>query len=226
MKNKKIISLLTIFFCITTISSCINNSIRENDVAPQSTPVSEQKTSSEAKNIIETKTFQKEDYIIKFEHCYSSEETSKEYAVITVSKNNTLIWSYETEKMTVTELDRVEFIESPKDKIYINVGGNIIALDLETGEQLWKNNNSSGASTCSVIDENDTLYIMGYYGPHLHVIDNNGNTIKMIESFDDNLYWPYEAKLSDDILTIKYASDDNASIEVDLNDYSYKINNH
>ena len=49
--------------------------------------------------------------------------------------------------------------------------------------------------SCWDFDEDGTLYISGFFGPDLFVVDKNGTTVTRIEMFSGDYYWP--SKLED-----------------------------
>ena len=118
----------------------------------------------------------------------------KEKAVITgydVEGNE--LWVYETEEDYMTELDRVSDIITTNDEYIFVAFGDVIALDLETGKEKWVNHDFKGASpSWSMNYEGDTLFLCGYYGPALFVMDFNGNTINRIQCEDEEYFWPYQ----------------------------------
>ena len=76
------------------------------------------------------------------------------------------------------------------DRFYYSEGGKIVSLALNDGSVMWENNEFGGASICSTIDNNGTIYVCGYYGPSFFAVDKDGATLAKIDSFGDEYYWP------------------------------------
>ena len=54
---------------------------------------------------------------------------------------------------------------------------------------MWENNEFGGASICSTIDNNGTIYMSGYYGPSFFAVDKDGATlVKIDEMYKEKLY--------------------------------------
>lgn len=123
----------------------------------------------------------------------------KEFAVITgMDRDGNAVWAYETDGYEMTELTRIEEIALGETAYYFNEGGTITALDRETGDVLWRNDEFGGASIHSVVADNGTLYLCGYYGPDFFAVDKNGTTLKQIASFDDDYFWADDIALESD----------------------------
>lgn len=123
-------------------------------------------------------------------------ENGRECAdVIGLDRQNQQVWKYEARSShAMTELEAVQEIGTVGDSYYLNEDGIIVALAVKDGQVRWKNADFGGASVSFDIDEQGTLYLCGYYGPDLCVIDRLGNTIARIESFSPELQWPYEVR--------------------------------
>lgn len=156
-------------------------------------------------------------------------ENENEYSVIYTKKDkdNNTIWAYETQKVHNTELNTVEFLSIVGNNIYINESGIITALDIKTGKMIWQNTEYKGASSSFCVDENNNLYISGYYEPFLHIIDENGKTIKRIDPFDDNFKGPGDIYLRNNNELVINCSINAEEIRavVNLKDYSITYEN-
>ena len=128
-----------------------------------------------------------------FDVIYNNEGAS-EYAVITAyDMKGRTCWTYKTDEDYLTELERLQEIVMT-DKLYIFAAfGDIIALNNSDGSVAWVNHDFKGASLNWTMDyEGETLYMCGYYGPDLFVMDFDGNTLNKISSKDDECFWPYK----------------------------------
>ena len=148
--------------------------------------------------------------MVDFQTVLNAEE-AKQKAVITgydVAGNR--LWEYETKEDYITELDSLsEIITTDSEYIFVAFG-DVIALDLATGKELWVNSDFSGASPFWTMNyEGTLLYITGYYGPALFVMDFDGNTINRINCEDDEYFWPSE---------VTFVSDDQVDVYFDSNE--------
>ena len=76
-----------------------------------------------------------------------------------------------------TELEQISEIGIYDDRFYYSEGGKIVSLALNDGSVMWENNEFGGASICSTIDNNGTIYVSGYYGPSFFAVDKDGATL-------------------------------------------------
>lgn len=85
---------------------------------------------------------------------------------------------------------------------YFNESGTIIALDPDSGNVIWKNDEFGGASICFAFAENGDIFVAGFYGPDLCWIDRDGKTVRRTESIDDRYYWPSNIRIRTDYVEI------------------------
>lgn len=137
-------------------------------------------------------------------------QNGMEYAVVTRrEKENKVLWSYTTDSYEIAQCSRVSKIGQKNGYFYIVEDGAVTALDELTGEIAWKNEEFAGAGTenAQIFDENGTLYISGYMGPDLFIVDKEGKTQYRKDSFEQG-YWPFEMELNDEnILRIHFEND-------------------
>ncbi len=120
-----------------------------------------------------------------------------EYAIVTATdKRGNLLWEYETPAVMGTELSRMEEIGRKGNGYFFNEGGTVTALEITTGEVLWRNEDFAGASISAAMDD-DTIYLSGHYGPDFFAVSMTGETLARIESFDADYYWPGALELRD-----------------------------
>ena len=140
---------------------------------------------STADDLAETTT----DYSVTFRRILSSTDHA-EYAEITAyGSNGQQQWHYTTPSYPLADLTRLEEIGQFGSLYLYNESGTIVALDVYTGEVLWKNTEFGGASIAAVSDEK-AVYLCGYYGPCLFAVSYAGDTIKRIEAINDTYKWP------------------------------------
>ncbi len=150
------------------------------------------------------------------------EDTGEEYGILRATGSQGTFWSYETIKCELGECSQIEELGSPDGMVYLNEGGTIVALETATGNILWANTDYQGGGTICNVDEKGYVYLASHDGPALMIIDSNGNTVHRADSYGD-YFWPYCIILDENKLTIGFDSEENASVTVNLTDYSYTI---
>ena len=190
LKSLTITAILAITLILLT--GCdINISINEN------------KTQTEAKQSIENEKQGKsktekpsvEEITSEIQH----EEDTKHYMIITaLDKNKNIVWKYETAKDYVAQYDTIELFGENNNIVYLNELGTIIALEKETGNVLWKNDEYKGVGSYYVFDEDGYLYLTSTTSPRLFVVSPEGKTVNKISLLEDqDLIWPSEIKITD-----------------------------
>lgn len=132
---------------------------------------------------------------VEFVRCY--DDAAHEYAVVTATGEDGVLWTFTTDLYDMTELDRTSDIGAWNDRYYLSAGGTILALDLESGKILWANDGFGGCPAgddASIIGEDGTIYICGYYGPNLFIVDSEGETKYQLSDEGDH-YWAYKLEL-------------------------------
>ncbi len=163
-----------------------------------------------------------EEFAYSFELKYD-EATYQQYATVVCHGDKGSYWEYETDKYEVGQSSNLEVVEATPYCLYINEGGTLTALNIADGKVLWQNSDYQGSGSIGAFDERDNLYVTAYEGPALMIIDPNGNTLCKVGQFAD-YFWPYDMYIEDDMLTIHFDSEDNATVTMDINDYSYSVN--
>ncbi len=124
---------------------------------------------------------------VQFDHQTTQTE---EYALINgISSNEEVLWTKTTEHYDLAQLDRVCDIGVWNDVYCYVEGGTVIALNISDGSEVWRNSDFNGASISSYIAD-DMLFLCGFFGPDVMVIDHNGNTINKMTDIDTTLSWP------------------------------------
>lgn len=265
MKNKKLkIIALAGVTVITAImlTGCGSNDVKTYDKEQMNVSISEitgtNNTLEELNKVTEENNITNENAVSKNEVSNSDKPSTNgkvvnvqlqtgtlnydEYAILhAYDEKGNEVWKYTTEFYAMTELERIQLLEDSyaddAEHVYIVEGGTIVKINKQTGDVIWKNSDFGGASVTYTFDEEDNLYIAGYYGPNLCVINKDGKTIKKLENFpDEDYYWPTEMWFVSDSskLMIKFEgnpknieNDDNktyeAIVEVNTSDYYYKV---
>ena len=152
------------------------------------------------------------------------EDDSNERGEITgISNEGSSVWKYITADYSRTELDRINDIGVFEGRYYFVEGGIVKALDLKDGSTIWSNEEFGGCAYGSAFKDDGTLFICGYYGPDLFVVDKDGKTLKKIDSFHKDYMWPHKLEILGDQLAITYSGTPSGTEEIlyiDLSDYS------
>lgn len=123
------------------------------------------------------------------------------------------LWEYVTEAVPCTELIQIQSIGAGKDGWLMACGGEVRCIS--DGAVVWCNDDFGGAGAAWAQADDGTLYISGYYGPDLMVIDSGGKTLGRWEKFDSETYWPAYVDLTEDgMVDITFYSD-NSVLRVD-----------
>lgn len=140
---------------------------------------------------------------ISIEESWADESTYIAYSTVTAyEENGNAVWSYRTDEYTMAELTAVYEIGIRDDTYYFVDCGNVTALNLYNGNLIWKN--SDGVGSGGAVMGDDAIYLCGYYGPDFSVISYNGETVKQIDTFYDELFWAYKVELPGDGTALVY----------------------
>lgn len=142
---------------------------------------------------------------IRFQREYGDD---KEYAVITaLDADGETVWQQQTQQYDVAQLDSVTEIGLWNDRFYYVEGGKIVALDRESGEKLWENKEfqgrPAGKDACLIL-EDGTIVATGYFGPDLTVVDKDGELLAYLDTYDTNIFWPYDVVMDDGVIVITF----------------------
>lgn len=161
------------------------------------------------------------DIRVQFEHVY---EESTEFAVITaVDRSGAVIWTYYSGKYNAAQLMRVSEIGIYGERYYFCEDSSVAAVDIYTGNIIWRSDKICGSPSAHLWDSNGTLYLCGGLGPDLVMISTEGEVLGYVNSFYEKAYWPYGIKLCEyDRLEIAYGggSDEflaGGVLQIDLN---------
>ena len=165
--------------------------------------------------------------LVSFNYAVETVDTPLEFArILAFGQDDSLLWEYTTQKMEITELERVSPIGLVDDGYFFISGGSVVCLDAWTGQERWTNSDFGGAQPAFAIGDG-IIYLSGYYGPDLFAVSTNGETVKKIDSLDDNYFWPCELELSGNILTVTMSGGPEGTLEtghpiqINLTTWSY-----
>lgn len=143
----------------------------------------------------------------------TSYANNMEYAVLTATDlSGTVRWTYTSDYYPAAQLSHFALVMNDHGGIYLVEDGAIKAFDFYTGNVKWTNPDFKGspAKGCYAFSSSDKLYIAGYLGPDLFVVDKDGSTICRVDELLPGSYWPvsmtFEGGASDN-MTIHYESD-------------------
>lgn len=130
----------------------------------------------------------------------------KELAVLTgLDPDGNTVWSWGTEHYEIAQLESVSNIGQWNDRYYYVEGGSVVAVDIASGEILWRNSDFGGSPAgldASLIDEDGTVYLCGFFGPDFFAVDAQGNTLKQIDSFGEDYFWAYKLTKEGSLITV------------------------
>jgi outer membrane protein assembly factor BamB len=139
--------------------------------------------------------------------------------VYALNESGEKVWEKAWEKLKLTELDVMSGIAETNDGvIYVEVYGDLYAIDKNTGNELW-GQVAVGATQTPVVDKDGTIYCIGYYGPFITAISPEGST-KWTRNYQE-IYWPYEIYLSDSKIYVRYESSEEDGLAIFLKDGTF-----
>ena len=142
-----------------------------------------------------------------------------EYGIVRAYENGNVIWEFATPSSPLTELQGISDIYQNNNTAYIAVADTLYAIDVNTGKTKWAVD-GVGASNRLTFDKSGNIYISGYYGPNIVVIDSNGNVLYRDDS--SNYYWVYDLEINSNTLYIYYESDFNGVKTLDISQFEKK----
>ncbi len=134
-------------------------------------------------------------------------------------KDGAFLWSYTTETASINpEVETISNIYINSDTVYVAVNHVLYALDINSGYIKWTISDV-GAGNCLEFDGYGNVYISGFYGPDLVVIDKNGNELYREDNPDYS--WVDELKIVGNVLNIHYWSgaDGEGSASMDISQF-------
>ena len=114
-----------------------------------------------------------------------------------------------------------------KDKFFYNENGKVIALDLETGEELWETEDEIGlmGNCSSVIDSDGLIYLSSPTGADLTILSSNGDLVWRIDDLGSSYGEPTSLSYSDTYHWVSIGYDNNSQYaRVNITDCSSDTN--
>lgn len=134
---------------------------------------------------------------VTFDHHYEMQE----WAVITcTNQDGSIRWQVETDHYEAAQLSQVVEIGQYQDRYYLIDDSQLAALRMSDGTELWRITDyiSEPLEDSCFVDESGTIYLCGFFGPDLLVVDKNGNTLKRVETASNDYCQPYRMDLDFD----------------------------
>ena len=136
-----------------------------------------------------------------------------------IDPEGNIVWTKESAHLDMTELQRVKPIGTWEDRFLYCESGTVVALDVVTGEELFRSADSCGSGNSFLLDPAGFLYICGYHGPDLLVLDMEGNTVKIIDQFNPDHYWAFDIQQEGNELVVSLEGDGTGSGEI----HTYRV---
>ena len=141
--------------------------------------------------------------------------------LVAFDENNDVVWTFKTNEFNCTDLvPEAKDLGSHNGMYYVAADG-LYAVDLETGKEVWKNDEYKGAFTDVNFDPDGNMYACGYYGPSLAMITPDGDLKYYYETLsvdgydpEDFYYAYYIEYVNDNKVIIKFERN-NATVEAD-----------
>ena len=140
---------------------------------------------------------------VTFEHVCAE---GTEYARITgTDDRGSQVWSLETTHYQLSQLDRVSDVGSWQGRYYYVEDGTVVALNIADGSVLWTNADFGGCpagKAATLIEENGTVYLCGFFGPDFFGVNAQGKTIQRMDTLDPDYYWAYRLEKTDAAIVV------------------------
>lgn len=138
--------------------------------------------------------------------------TYYESAVLTATDTRGNVkWTYRSPLYPQSQFSHFALVMNDHGSIYLVEDMNIKAFDFYTGKVKWVNYDFRGHPTneAYAFSDSDKLYISGYYGPDLFVVDADGKTVCRVEELDHGSWWIDRMFFSGgDNMTVHFSSND------------------
>lgn len=172
------------------------------DALKEELEVNEDTLKEELNNSADTNIVEENNFIQEDDNEYVTNEKFSENEVVKVDfsdinadsryliiygydKNANIVWQYTTPvESPVPQFTNLEYIgEYDHELVYLNEFGTIKALDFQTGEVLFSNNEYQDGESESYIDIEGTLYLYGSYKLEdiVFIMNKEGKTVKKID---------------------------------------------
>ena len=133
-------------------------------------------------------------------------EDGKCHAVIQAyTEDGEFVWEYATEEGYLTELDAISEIYQDRGTAYFTAHVTLYALDIASGDTKWTHSGVGGSNQLC-FDKYGNVYVSGYYGPNVVVVNTDGERLYIDN--DGSYCWVDKLEIVNDVLNIHYLLDD------------------
>lgn len=145
---------------------------------------------------------------VLFEREANAENATEKAIISGLNMAGGRVWTYETKEDYIGQVDGLQEVDYFDGKYVFVAFGEVICLDVSTGKELWVNKDFKGHGiSWATNDKQDKLYMCGYFGPDLFVMDLDGKTLNRIMSKNEDNYWAYKVEyVSDNQVKVTYES--------------------
>lgn len=135
-------------------------------------------------------------------------ENSKEIMVVKgLNSKNEVVWKYRTPKLVAGELGATKCVQRKKqNRVYVFEGKKVVVFRLSDGKKLW----TARGSECGYVynfDEQNNLYVTGYYDQTVYKISPNGKQIWKKSLWGTDYYWAEKILIRKKNIIILYGND-------------------
>ena len=116
------------------------------------------------------------------------------------------IWSHTFAIKVLTELSPVSPATLADGRAYIEIERTLYALSLADGSIVWQLDDVGASAGGPLVDDDGTIYLSGYYGPHLLAVSKDGRELWRANDVDDDYYRSYKLTKEGDYLKVYYES--------------------
>lgn len=138
------------------------------------------------------------------------EDNQEYYTFQGIGPQKDIVWNLETRHLDCGQVPRITPIGSLDGRFFYAEDGTVIALNTATGETLWENPEFGGCipnNDCMLLDPSGFIYLSGFEGPDLCVLDVEGNLISKTDCFCPEAYHPVKLWIDGSQLTVHLESD-------------------
>ena len=144
----------------------------------------------------------------------------EQYGILKATSNGSYIWTYITDTVPLAQLETISDVYSNGNTVYIVVNCVLIAIDCLNGQEKWRYD-GVGASNSCVFDASGNIYISGFYGPDIVILDKNGLVLYKQGGYEEFL-GVYDLKIMNDILYIYYEMENGGIKTIDISQFVNK----
>lgn len=106
-----------------------------------------------------------------------------------LNSKNEVVWKYRTPKFVATELDATKCVQRKKqNRVYVFEDDRVVVFRLSDGKKLWTAEVSRRGHVYN-FDEQNNLYVTGYYDQTVYKISPNGKQIWKKSLWGTDYYW-------------------------------------